>query len=76
MRKLLIFSISAYLMAGIVSCKGVDSATPVTEDRLALNAVNAPADNTVNIKTFDKVKMPLVTDCPKVRKEPLHFRPM
>lgn len=56
MRKLLIFSISAYLMAGIVSCKGVDSATPVTEDRLALNAVNAPADNTVNIKTFDKVK--------------------
>lgn len=56
MRKLLIFSISAYLMAGIVSCKGVDSATPVTEDSLALNAVNAPADNTVNIKTFDKVK--------------------
>ncbi len=56
MRKLLIFSISAYLMAGIISCKGVDSATPVTEDRLALNAVNAQADNTVNIKTFDKVK--------------------
>jgi hypothetical protein len=63
-------------MAGIVSCKGVDSATPVTEDRLALNAVNAPADNTVNIKTFDKVKNALVTDCPKVLKEPLHFRPM
>lgn len=48
--------LSAYLFAGIISCKGIDSTTPTVEDHLSLNALNAPNESTVNIKTFNKVK--------------------
>lgn len=48
--------LSAYLFAGIISCKRIDSTTPTVEDHLSLNALNAPNESTVNVKTFNKVK--------------------
>ncbi|HAY3551819.1 peptidase [Elizabethkingia meningoseptica] len=56
MKKLLMLGLSAYLFAGIISCKGIDSTTPTVEDHLSLNALNAPNESTVNVKTFNKVK--------------------
>ncbi|PWN69260.1 peptidase [Chryseobacterium phosphatilyticum] len=48
MKKLLIVSLSAYVLAAITSCKGVDNTFPVTEELLI-------TEGTVNVKTFNKV---------------------
>jgi hypothetical protein len=50
MKKLLILCLAAYVLAAIISCKGVDNATtPVVEE-------NIMTEGTVNVKTFNKVR--------------------
>ncbi|MCQ9638425.1 peptidase [Chryseobacterium sp. WG14] len=48
MRKLFTFSMSVYLFATIISCKGIDNTMPSNEDSVI-------TEGTVNVKTFNKV---------------------